>query len=202
MDISPQVVATLTRLSRSLDGPETTLESAVEHLCAAVEAAIDSFCGLTVNAGTSPEVLEFTVRSEPSAGVRPAARSSLRIGSSMLTHEVPRLEIVLYASQERAFVDLAADVATLIEVSPYVIEVDRHVHNFSRPDALDGLTSPAWIDQAIGALLGAGQTRDRARATIQERADLDGGDLELAAKGVLEELVGDPTDGRADDEER
>ncbi len=199
MDISPQVASALAALSRSLDGPESTLVGAVERLCAAVQAAVESFCGVAVIVGTSSQVLEVTVRPGASSGAMPRARSSLRIGSSMLTNREPRLELVLYASQERAFAHLASDVAALVEVSPYVVELDRHVDAFGRSDSLDGLTSAASVDQAVGALLGQGLTPTMAHNAIRARAERDGGDLGHAARCIVEELARAATDGRKDE---
>lgn len=189
MSISRRVTQALAALSELTDQPGVDLPQTVSQLSRIVGHAVDSFCGLTVNTGTGPGVLRFTVG--PTGDVAPItsrARSSLRLGSALLSTGGPALEIVLFATRPGAFVDLAADIVWATE-APHAVELDRHLGPVGRTDTVKDLAAASAIDRAIGALIGRGTPAARARAAIEERAEREGITTAEAAQRILQHAV-------------
>jgi hypothetical protein len=96
---------------------------------------------------------------------------------------------VLYATTPGAFVDLAADLAWVLEVQPSALVLDRHLVLPSPPaQGVVGLREHATINRAIGALIERGHSPESARAELHLHADLDSGDIPAAAQRILDGL--------------
>lgn len=187
-----RVSETLASLSALTEEPGAELSETVSRLSVAVGQAVESFCGLSVNAGDSHGIIRFSVGPNGvPAPVTSPARSSLRLSSTVLTTGMPTLEIILLATRPGAFVDLAADITWATRPPPYALEVDRHLGSVEADGGdVEGLQAASAIDQAVGALLSQGTPGEQARSMIEARAQRDATTLAEAARRILREIAG------------
>ncbi|MEO3936036.1 hypothetical protein V3N99_04665 [Dermatophilaceae bacterium Soc4.6] len=208
---TPGFARDLIWLSRTLEDPVDPvghdLVGAVTALEVSAADSVTSYLGLSLvlQGPSSPGVRatpSLTMSTLPGSDGRTA--DDLLIGSSLLlplrppagsrTTDGPDLpgwdvDIVLYASNAGAFVDLAADLAWLAGTPLGEVEVDQHL-GLGRTDELQGssIARASSVDQAMGALLAQGLTPEKAAAELLERAAGAPGDLAAAAERLLSEL--------------
>ncbi len=99
-------------------------------------------------------------------------------------------EIVLYAANPGAFVDLAADLAVLTGTALHEFLLDRHLDGAfgpARPTDPGRVLDASVVDQAMGVLLDRGWTPEQARRGLRRRAT--DGDLVAAAEALLADLA-------------
>lgn len=111
--------------------------------------------------------------------------------------------VVFYAATPGAFVDLAADAAAgagAAERDPGAVVLDVHLDDpdGARPaSGVTGLPEAAVINQAIGVLIGRGDTPEQARAKLNAHAVNTGRGVVDTARAVLATTLPGQTDGSA-----
>jgi hypothetical protein len=206
VDISTALAADLAALTESLDDSGTDVSQALRQLAADAKLAVHSYLGLSVILSFGGRRTDFTVleeRAEPGD-----IRASLRI--SLPPHvfgpEDPgaTASLILFAATPGAFLDLATDLSWLtrdldgLGSCAFVLDEDLTVPH--DPAAPSGLKALSTIDQAIGVLIGQGNTPEQAHQHLDRLAADTRVDLPTAAATILGELDRPSTTGlRADD---
>ncbi len=180
MELSAAVAADLTILTEALDGADTDLAQTVQQLAAAASSAVGSYLGLTITATTGGRPINLTALQDSAQvdDIRTSLRVPLDAGNhhhrdthaqagqaEAITGPItgPGMELILYAGNPGALIDLAADLSWLTgrELSDFVL--DAHLGVAEHDDEL-GRTS--WVNQAIGVLIGRGYTPEHAAHQI------------------------------------
>ena len=189
MDISSALAADLALVTDALDDPRADVAESVRQLAADALLAVPSFLGLTVVVSGADPSHQFTTM----VGTTRAEdiRSSLLMpalapdpGTTART-----VEVILYAGNPGAFVDLATDLAWMTGSADDVFALDRHLSPIPLPDGQRTLEAESLVNQAIGVLIGDGLDHDAALRELDARA---GGDRLAAAEAVLAAI---PVDG-------
>ena len=92
--------------------------------------------------------------------------------------------ITFYATAPRAFVQLAADFASVLQLSPG--DLDEHPPLPVTPlhPGIRGLQDLTVVNQAVGILMGRGRSLDQARAELRHRAEKSNTGLLKAALAI------------------
>lgn len=189
MEIFAALAADLALLTAALDDPRADIADAVHRFGVVTRLAVPSYLGLSVIAAGVDPPMTITVMTDEARGGE--VRASLRIPLSQLRPGRHGLDVamILYAAAERAFVDLAADLARIIDRKLGDVSVDEHlvVHDGRGGDSVRTLS---MINQAVGVLLSRGLTPEQAHDELDARAAATGTDRAAAAAGILAELDG------------
>lgn len=189
MEFNAATAATLSTLTEALDEADTALGQTLRQLIAHVDAAVDSYCGLTTIASIGESHVTITAMQE--LAETSTVLSSLRIPLGE-AHTTPHrstghdIELILYATNRGAFVDLAADLSWLThrDLSEFVLDA----HLVPLPTGQE-LRRTSWINQAIGLLVGRGYTPELAAREIGKLATQTEQDRAWSAKHSLPGLV-------------
>jgi hypothetical protein len=192
VDISAALIADLALLTQALDTEGLDLEAGLRSLAADVKMAVTSYTGMTVTIALDGHEVTFTVHDTPTAAA--SSRTSLLIPLNALTTTDPQSALVLYAATPGAFVDLAADLSYALGMEATALAFDRHLPAPDAQSASTGLGTRVAIDQAVGILIGRGHTPETARDELHRLADLDHGDLRVAAERVIHTAGSDQED--------
>ncbi|MEO7069061.1 MAG: hypothetical protein ABI131_01050 [Nostocoides sp.] len=176
MDLSAALAADLTTLTEALDGADTDLAQTVQQLAVAAQGAVDSYLGLTITATTGGRQIHLTALQDSTqvGDIRTSLRVPLdaagnhRADTHTPTGEAeaitgPGMELILYAGNPGALIDLAADLSWLTgrELAEFVLDAHLIVAEHS-----DELVRTSWVNQAIGVLIGRGYTPEHAAHQI------------------------------------
>ncbi len=183
MDLSAALAADLRSLSAVIHNADGGLEPVLRSLATELQSAVDSYVGLTITIASQGHRISFTT-SEPGA----IATTSLSIPLAAVAGSETGSSLVLYATTPGAFVDLAADLAWVLEVKPSALVLDQHLAVPAPSSGVTGLRELATINRAIGALIEYGYTPESARAELRRQADLDSGEVPAAAQRILDGL--------------
>jgi hypothetical protein len=183
VDLSAALAADLSLLSAAIQQSDGGLEPVLQSLAKQIRAAVESYAGLTITIAAEGHRISFTT-SEPGA----TAATSLSIPLTAVAGSEAGSSLVLYATTPGAFVDLAADLAWVLEIKPSALALDQHVTVPPPSQGVTGLRELATINRAIGALIELGHTPESARAQLRRHADLDSGDMPAAAQRILDGL--------------
>jgi hypothetical protein len=180
VEITPALAADLALLSQTLDVPGADIAETLSQLTSSLKAAIPTFQGLTISS-MAPEYTFITVDARVDVA---AAGASLLVpvptsGSAIVT-------LVLYAARPGAFVDLAADLAYLLELPLTALPLDQHLSVPRFGDRPTPLQVSSLIDQAVGVLIARGYTPEQARAGLDARAAHERTDRYGAARTLLD----------------
>lgn len=183
MNLSAALAADLGLLSAAIHDTDGGLEPVLQSLDTELQGAVDSYVGLTITIAAEGHRISFTT-SEHDA----IARTSLRIPLTAVAGSETGSSLVVYATNPGAFVDLAADLAWVLEVKPSALVLDQHLAVPAPSEGVAGLREHATINRAIGALIERGHTPEAARAVLRRDADADSGDIPAAAQRILDSL--------------
>ena len=189
------VAAALGALTLALDEAGGDLTESLAALAQAGLLAVPSYSGLTVYATIDGRELGFTTFDNHD--IAPLIGTSLRFAMNPVPYlfaeadAFPAIVLILYASTPGAFVDLAADMAWLLAGEAHEIVVDQDLipRTFRRPDI--AIAEMSSIDQAIGVLIGRGNTPDQARTELSELCRVTGRSLLAEAQALLASLNAD-----------
>ncbi len=176
MEFSAALSADLSTLTAVLDETGTDLAQTVRQLGAAASSAVGSYLGLTITATTGGRPINLTALQDfvEADDIRTSLRVPLDVAE---THHAdthahgghteaitgPGIELILYAGNPGALVDLAADLSWLTgrELTDFVLDAHLIVAEHT-----DELVRTSWINQAIGVLIGRGYTPEHAAHQI------------------------------------
>lgn len=191
MQLPAALAAELEPLTQALDIPGTDVAESMTRLATAAQTAVDSYLGLCVAITDKSEQLHLTVLNE---GVDSASvRTSLLVPLSPATIDgiitTASVELILYAANPGAFIDLAADLAWITGRELAEFRLDEHrsrpPHSAANPTPLSALS---YINQALGVLIGRGSAPEQAEQDLHARAAKAGTDILQAAMSILAPL--------------
>jgi len=206
VDISAALAADLAVLTESLHEPGADISRTLRQLATDARIAVRSYLGLSAVLAVGGYRLAFTALEDDA---RPEdIRASLRIS---FPPDVPAADepaattsLFLFAASPGAFLDLAADLGWLttgsggLGTAGFVLDEDLTVPH--DPAAPSGLKTQSTVDQAVGVLIGRGDTPGQAYQHLDRLAADAGVDRLTAAEAILAELDGPSrTDPDADD---
>jgi hypothetical protein len=191
VNLSAALAADLGLLSVAIQNTDGGLEPVLESLATELHGAVDSYIGLTITIAAEGHRISFTT-SKPGA----IAKTSLGIPITAVAGSEVGSSLVLYATTPGAFVDLAADLAWVLEVKPSALILDQHVDLPAPSDGVTGLRELATINRAIGALIELGHTPESARVELRRSAAMDSGNMPAAAQRILDGLHRPPAPER------
>lgn len=176
------MAADLSTLTEALDDADLDLAQTVRQLAGAAKRAVGSYVGLTIiltigGCATNLTALEDLVQA---ADIRTSLRVPLEVADTKRndtnrsgihhcgTHRVdaaagPSMELILYAGNPGALIDLAADLSWLTGRDPSDFVLDAHLIVAEHHDVL---RATSWVNQAIGVLIGRGYTPEHAAREI------------------------------------
>ena len=183
MEITAALAADLTILTQALDDPDSDVAESVLGLARNVGSAVPSFLGLTVTVHDSDPPLTFTTLE---GQVEPGdVRTSLMMA---LSHDGAGARVIVYAGTPGAFVDLAADLSWLARRTLAGCELDQHLVLPAVARPATNLRAVSAVNQAIGALIGAGHSPEQAHRELEVRAATTDTDRLTAAGEILAAL--------------
>ncbi|MEO8751032.1 MAG: hypothetical protein ABI384_11595 [Allobranchiibius sp.] len=198
MKISAALNADLTLLTSALFDfaaePKTDVAVAVLDLAATTRLAVDSFLGLSITitertrALADQVLLRLTLLEDP-ADPGDITTSLLLPGPADTTQDLPYIQVVLYAATPGAFVDLAADLAFLTGNELDSAGLDRHQSLARKPDITGVIQDESMISEAIGVLIGRGNTREQAHTELDTLAQEATTDRVTEATRILTTLT-------------
>jgi len=203
VEISTALAADLAALTESLDEPGTDISKTLRQLAADAKLAVHSYLGLSAMFSVGGRRLDFTALEEDAKpeDIRASLRISLPphiVGSE---HPATTASLILFAATPGAFLDLATDLSWLtggLGTAAFVLDEDLTV--LHDPAAPSGLKARSTIDQAIGVLIGQGNTPEQAHQHLDLLAAYTRVDRPTAAETILAELDQPSTTGlRTDD---
>ena len=187
MEIAPELVADLARLSGALEDPDTDLETLLRQLGRDLKDAVGSYVGLTITIQTEGGLTKVTALEHGRA--HQEILSSLLIPLALLAPAQQGSSVILYGARSGAFVDIAADLSWALGVSPSRFVLDKHCDGDLAAWTHSGLAELSAINQAIGALIERGSPPDEARATLRARAEDSGTEIHTVAAEIVAGLV-------------
>ncbi|MEP7019662.1 MAG: hypothetical protein ABI808_03355 [Pseudonocardiales bacterium] len=188
MDLSAALAADLALLSAAVHKTNGRLEPVLQSLARQLRVAVDSYVGLTITIAADGHRISFTA-SEPNA----IAATSLSIPLATVAGSETGSSLVVYATVPGAFVDLAADLAWVLELDPSTFVLDEHLAVPAPSNGVLGLREHATINRAIGALIERGHTPQSARAELQRQAEAESRDIPATAQRILNALSRPPS---------
>ena len=203
MQVPALPVAQRAALTELLGDPEVDIAATLTMLADEGRLAAPSFLGISVLVAGAGSGLQVDVMAgdlgDVMAGVGSVGRiqSSFFIPTSKAIAGVshgdgpttrPSIALVLYAAVPGALVDLAADLAWLTSLPLADFVLDHHLRGPEPSRTSTGMAS--LVNQAIGVLLGRGQTPDEAYQTLADHASAGGVTRASAAETILAEVTG------------
>lgn len=195
MTISPRAALVLAELTEAFDDPGVNFLRSLSQFADQVRLAVPSYRGLSLTVTTARSSTQVEVMDD---GIAPGGiGSSLRIPATTILNRGPTgpsrdddISLILYAGVPGALVDLAADLGWLTGVAESDLALDQHLAG-PQPHAatIDGDSA---INQAIGVLLGRGETHRQAEIIIAVRAAAEGISPQATAAAILHEVSGQP----------
>jgi hypothetical protein len=201
MTFSPRTVAVLAGLTEAFDDPDVDFQQTLTRFADQMRLAVPSYLGVSLTMTTAR--MPTTVDVVDDVMAPDCIRSSLRIPASAAAALMGRgssrsvgdqeIVMVLYAGVPGALVDLAADLGWLTGLGEADLVLDQHVMGPQAADSTADLNS--MVNQAIGVLLGLGETPERAGMIIDERAVAGGISTSVVAAAIIAGLSDRPPPG-------
>lgn len=189
MTVPATLAADLRLLSEVLDSSGADVAATMTVLVSDAALAVPSYLGLSVRLlqGDAPALRITTFQGHPDPGLIGSSLRFLVPGGSAGADMDPPVELVLYAAEPGALIDLAADLAWLTgrELGEFRIDADRH---FPVDDGDMSFSSWSTVNQARGVLMGRGLSADEADRELEARAASVGVRSHVAAAALLAAL--------------
>jgi hypothetical protein len=199
VELTPALTADLAALTAALDDPDVDLEAGVNALGDSVRGTVESLLGvsLTVVVDGYPFTVSTLDGAEGADGAPVRVGSSLRmpipVGDAELVSAAvtpwggapPASTLVLYAATPGAFVDLAADLTYALQWPVGVVVLDADLHPAGGGGLGAQLEGLSVIHQAVGVLIGRGDTPEGAWVELVRRAVSSRVDVGTAATDVV-----------------
>jgi hypothetical protein len=185
--ISSNLVSDFALLTDTLDIDDVDLVSTFSLLTSDVAAAVSSYLGMSIRVRLPDGHLELTTLPDEDTTARIV--TSLRIPAAVGTPPAgPSVVIVLFAEVPGAFVDLAADLAWLTGRDLGDVSLDADLGDYVQVQPATSVRTRSSIDQAVGVLIGRGNTAEAALVELDALASLAGTDCYAAALELLDAL--------------
>jgi hypothetical protein len=185
------LASSLAVLTAALDEPEFDIGQGLYRLAAVVAAAVPSYLGLRVVVTRHDPVFTLTLLHDDRVTLGDVGTSITLALPCAGDRDVPAVTFILYASSPGAFVDLAADLASLTGDPPQNFPLDAHLEVPAEPDVGAELSAASVINQAIGVLIGRGSTPQQAHAELTTQAAVTRTDRLTVAHLILARLAAD-----------
>ena len=197
MELTPALAEQLASLTATLEDPDVDLQAGVRTLGDSVRETVDSFLGvsLTMVVDGYPFTVTTLDATIAAAGIGTSLRFPVpvRDGAPVPTVGTPvetgasGSVVVFYARNPGAFVDLAADITYAQRWSMGSVVLDADVQPAGGGGGGLGaqLERLSVLHQAVGVLLGRGDTLEGARGELERRAVSGGVDVRTAAVDVV-----------------
>ncbi len=153
-ELAWELTASLALLTAALDVPEIDVAAEVIALAAQARTVVQSHLGLTITIVGDPPATLTTLQN----GQQTDIRASLRIPLLARGIDGVGVDLILYAGQPGAFVDLAADLAWMTGCEPAEFDIDEHLHPPVPSGRAETLRATSLVNQAVGVLIGRGST--------------------------------------------
>ena len=164
-------------LLSALSGQGEDIQDLLRAMFGDLKAAIPSAIGLSLTVRVSGQDVTVTTLNDPGLV---AASILFPLGSPD-----EGTCIVFYAAIPGAFVDLAADLGWTTGLSQQIILLDQHLLPPVDGSAVTGLRELSTINQAIGMLIGRGNSPESAWAELERHAERRGTTVQLVANEVI-----------------
>jgi hypothetical protein len=171
VEISTTLSTDLKNLLLVLNMPELELERSLGSLQRDVQQAVSSFVGLSISVVVSGQLVTLTSVDE---GEVESIASSLAVPIVLTAANDSSSELVLYASNPGAFVDMAADLSYALAPASGKIRLDEHLHPDVTESGLAGVEELAMVNRAQGVLIGRGLTPEGAQDHLDRKARQSG----------------------------
>lgn len=168
MDLSVAFAVDLRRLCDTGDIDDADIAALLTALGAEARATIDSFAGITFVLMTDGHPIRFTAFE---AGMTEAdVVTSVMLPLAALAATEAGSMLIIYAARPGALVDLAADAAVALGITPDSVSLDRHLPGPGELSGPSGLADALVMNQAIGVLLDRGLLPATARLEVHRLA--------------------------------
>ncbi len=190
MEISAALAADLSTLTETLD--DTDLPQSLQQLVNDAKRAVGTYLGLTITATTDGRQVNLVALEESAEADDILASLRVLLCAADTDHADaiagPSTELILYAGKRGALTDLAADLSWLTgrDLGDFVLDAHLIV-----PDNSGELRRMSWINQAIGVLIGRGDTPEHAAREVGMLATRTDEDRRVSAEHLRIGL-GDP----------
>lgn len=201
MTIGAALAADLGILTAALDEPGADVLHSLHQLGVDAEMAVPTYLGLSVTVDGSDPPFTFTTLEDGAANdVRTSLRLTLPgVGDRQAS---PTVALILYARTLGTFVDLTADLAWLTGRPHSDFALDKHLSVPAGSDTGTFLRAASALNQAIGVLIGRGNTPEQAHSELETQANSAGIDRHTAAQLILGTLTAeDPANAERTDQE-
>jgi hypothetical protein len=151
----------------NLDESSSAACSSLTSLRRDLKLIVRSSLGFTLRLGGTPPA---TLTSVDHFVQTTDIAASLRFPLSWLGPEEDRSSIVFYAGAPGAFDDLAADLASGLDLSTGCIRLDEDLTPELLVSGVVGVEEMSTVNQAIGVLIGRGHTCETAQAELHRQS--------------------------------
>lgn len=179
VDFSRDLMTQLDVLTQALDASGDDLGVILAVLVEDLSAGTSSFAGLSITVTVDDEPVTLTAMNSATA----AASLLLPLGPGN-----PTAQVVLYAQNPGAFIDLAADAQFAMGPACDIV-IDGHLPPptaVAAQRSLDLVSDRSSLNQALGFLIEEGHPPGRAQAELARRAAAAGATLPQMAREMLE----------------
>lgn len=165
---SPSLSAKLRDLVATVDLDDVDVDRSVRELRRAFEIAVPSFLGLLMTVRVDGHDVALT--SMDGDELAAAIGTSLRMPLSLMSDVAPGSQMVLYARNPGAFVDLAADLRYALSLKDSDLVLDEHLPSSPPRSGLVGVEEMSIVNRAVGILIGRGNSPEEARGQLERQA--------------------------------
>ena len=189
MNITTGLAGDLRLLTAALDEPGTDIAEGLQQLAFDARTAVGSYQGLSLSLSRSDPSYTCTYLDDGVLAGDIATSLRLTLPAPGASRVPSPVVLTLYAGSPGAFVDLAADLAWLTArpSSEFVLDRDLPIPAGVRTGT--PLAAASVINEAIGVLIGRGDTPQQADRRLNSRAAAAGTDRYGAARLVLATLT-------------
>ena len=192
MDLPSDLASRLRDLVQSIGSGEETLTDSLDALASLLVAVVPSYLGFRLTLVVDEWPITLTAFSVVD-GERPATSLRLNLSTQGSGFD-PDSQIVLYAANPGAFVDLATDIDYLHRQgyagdghgTRQAVALDIDLPPITLVSGFVGLTEYETVNRALGMLIQRGQEPAEARATLRREARTNGLAVHRYADQLLE----------------
>jgi hypothetical protein len=187
MDIFTALADDLRSITSDLDEPAPDLQTLLRGLVDDTRLVVRSYLGLSLTLFVQGQPVTLTLLEDFADPGDIAA--SLLLPLTAVTDVEAGGALIFYAARPGAFVDFAADFSYALHIALDAIVLDDNLSPPATGSGLAGADEVSDVNQALGILLGRGQTLLSAHRELRGRAQRGGTTLPLAARELIRAAV-------------